>query len=520
VQLGLGSLRPWAKTLRLAYENRHETLPNILDNLGPPSIKQKTMKLVRTRFAPSPSGFLHLGNARTALFAFLYARKTNGRFILRIEDTDQERLVAGSEASIFEDLKWLNLNWDEGPDVGGPLGPYRCSERYDIYKTQLKRLQKATRVYRCFCTTEQLDQDRQLLSSQKKVIKYVGRCLPISDEESEKRSKTENFVWRMHVPSGDPVVVNDIIRGRVEMTRDVLGDFVLCRANGIPVFLFANAIDDAVQEMTHVIRGEDHLSNTFRQVLIYQALGLETPVFVHLPMIGSEDGGKLSKREGSLSIGDLRKDGFIPAGITNYLALLGWSPGDTAETGEKFTLQQLCERFDLDRVHKGRALFDFQKLRFLNHQHLNDLSLDQLAKLAPPHDAAITSMWTDALALVRNDAATLQELYRIEGYLKTPDLNASTSAATILKTDSAKKALTLGLEFFEKALGAEPVESALKNSIQKAGKELGLKGKELFFPFRVALTGVEAGPELVPLSKLLGAKEVASRIQRAISYAT
>jgi glutamyl-tRNA synthetase/nondiscriminating glutamyl-tRNA synthetase len=476
------------------------------------------MKLVRTRFAPSPSGFLHLGNARTALFAFLYARKTKGRFVLRIEDTDQDRLVAGSEASIFEDLKWLRLNWDEGPDVGGPLGPYRCSERYDIYKTQLKRLQKVARVYRCFCTPDQLDQDRKLLASQKKVIKYVGRCLHVSDEDSTKRAQTENFVWRMHIPPGEPVVVNDVIRGRVEMSRDVLGDFVLCRANSIPVFLFANAIDDALQEMTHVIRGEDHLSNTFRQVLIYQALGHETPVFVHLPMIGSEDGGKLSKREGSLSMGDLRKDGFIPAGITNYLALLGWSPGDTAETGEKFTLEQLCERFDLDRVHKGRALFDFQKLSFLNHQHLNDLSLEELAALAPARSPEWAGIWKDAINLVRADAATLNDLYKIEGYLGAPDLKSSKSATEILKGQGPKKALELGLSLFEQQVKSDPVEAALKSSIQRAGKELGLKGKELYFPFRVALTGVEAGPELVPLSKIIGTHEVELRLKRAIEF--
>ncbi|MDB5038430.1 MAG: glutamyl-tRNA synthetase [Bacteriovoracaceae bacterium] len=477
------------------------------------------MALVRTRFAPSPSGFLHLGNARTALFAFLYARKTNGRFILRIEDTDQERLVPGSEASIYEDLKWLNLNWDEGPDIGGPLGPYRCSERYDVYKVQLKRLQKATRVYRCFCTTEQLDQDRALLSSQKKLIKYVGRCLNISDAESEKRAATENFVWRMHIPPGDPVVVNDVIRGKVEMSRDVIGDFVLGRASGVPVFLFANAIDDAVQEMTHVIRGEDHLSNTFRQVLIYQALGHEPPVFVHLPMIGSEGGGKLSKREGSLSIGDLRKEGFIPAGILNYLALLGWSPGDTAQTGEKFSLKELSERFDLERVHKGRALFDYQKLRFLNQQHLNDLSLEELAKLAPPRKPGLEGIWKDAIALVRQDAATLEELYRIDAFLAAPDLKSSPSATTILKGENPKKALQEGLSLFEKAVaGNQPAEVALKESIQAAGKTVGIKGKDLFFPFRVALTGVEAGPELVPLAKILGSSEIISRLKNAIEF--
>ncbi len=476
--------------------------------------------MVRTRFAPSPSGFLHLGNARTALFAFLFARAKKGRFILRIEDTDQERLVEDSERSILEDLKWLGLNWDEGPDIGGPLGPYRCSERYDLYKEQLKRLQKVTRVYRCFCTPDQLDQDRKLLSSQKKVLKYVGRCLSISDQEAEKRSQSEPYVWRMHVAEGAPVVIQDVIRGEVKMEREVLGDFVLSRANQIPVFLFANAVDDALQEMTHVIRGEDHLSNTFRQVLIFQALGYQVPVFAHLPMIGAEDGGKLSKREGSLSIGDLRREGFIPAGILNYLALLGWSPGDTAQMGEKFSVQQLSELFDLDRVHKGRALFDFQKLRFLNQQHMQDLSTEQLAQYAPVRKKEWEPIWNQAIDLIKHDAHTTQELYKIESYLNTPDLKQSEAASKILGIPNSKKALEIGLEHFKQLSdgGAQPVDQALKQSIQTAGKEVGLKGKDLYFPFRIAITGVEAGPELVPLAKILGRDEVILRIERAIQY--
>lgn len=481
-----------------------------------------TPPLVRTRFAPSPSGFLHLGNARTALFAYLYARSKNGRFVLRIEDTDQERIVPESEASILQDLKWLKLNWDEGPDVGGPLGPYRCSERYPIYERELKRLQKVARVYRCFCTNDQLDQDRKLLASQKKIIKYVGRCLNLSEEESKRRAATEQFVWRMHIPDGEPVIVHDVIRDDVKMNREVLGDFVLARVTGIPVFLFANAIDDALQEMTHVIRGEDHLSNTFRQVLIYQALGFKTPVFAHLPMIGSEEGEKLSKRAGSLSIRQLREDGFIPAGIANYLALLGWSPGDTGQTGEKFTLQELSKLFDLDRVHKGRALFDFQKLRFLNQQHLNDISSDELAQLAPPRNENFRPHWKEALELVRHDAATLDELYKIEAFLNSPEYEKSNSAREILRGGNgvkAAQALKRGLELLQKALSENlPVETALKQSIQTAGKELGLKGKELFFPFRVALTGSETGPELVPLAKVLGPQAVQERLQQALQF--
>ncbi len=474
------------------------------------------MKTIRTRFAPSPSGFLHLGNARTALFAYLYAKRYSGRFILRIEDTDQDRLVAGSEASIIEDLKWLQLNWDEGPDVGGPLGPYRCSERYEIYKTELKRLKQQTRVYRCFCSAEQIDEDRKLLSAQKKIIKYVGRCLNISEADSEKRAQTEPYVWRMHVAEGKDVAIQDVIRGDVSMSRDVLGDFVLCRSSGVPVFLFANAIDDAVQEMTHIIRGEDHLSNTFRQVLIFQAMGYETPVFAHLPMIGSEDGGKLSKREGSLSIADLRSQGFIPAGITNYLALLGWSPGDTAKTGEKFTLNELEKLFDLSRVHKGRALFDFQKLKFLNQHHIGSMSLEEIESLVPVKETKWASVWKSALDLVRKDSETLEDFRRVESFLQTPDLASSTSLS-FLQGEKNKQLLSLGLSHLKAALtSSEPIETALKGSIQKAGKDLNVKGKELFFPFRVALTGVEAGPELVPLATILGADETLRRIQSAV----
>lgn len=477
-----------------------------------------TTPIVRTRFAPSPSGFLHLGNARTALFAYLFAKRMNGRFVLRIEDTDQERIVPGSEEAIIRDVKWMNLHWDEGPDIGGPLGPYRCSERYPVYERELKRLQKMTRVYRCFCTPDQLEQDRKLLSSQKKVIKYVGRCLSLSDADSQKRAATEPYVWRMHVPEGGPVEVHDIVRGTVKAQREVLGDFVLCRSTGIPVFLFANVVDDALQEMTHVVRGEDHLSNTFRQVLIYQTMGYKTPLFAHLPMIGSEDGGKLSKRAGSLSIQTLKEEGFLPSAIVNYLALLGWSPGDTKETGEKFTLEQLSKLFDLNRVHKGRALFDFQKLRFLNQQHLLDLSTDRLAELAPAKDPSLSACWKEALELVRHDAATLQELYKVEAYLHKPQYQ-SPAAQEVLKKEKSRQAIERGLAAFSQKADAPSVGQALKDSIQAVGQELGIKGKELFFPFRVAITGADTGPELVPLAKILGSKEISDRLSSALQFA-
>jgi glutamyl/glutaminyl-tRNA synthetase len=271
--------------------------------------------------------------------------------------------------------------------------------------------------------------------------------------------------------------------------------------------------------MTHVIRGEDHLSNTFRQVLIYQAMGYKTPQFAHLPMIGAEDGGKLSKRLGSLSIGQLRDEGFLPQGITNYLALLGWSPGDTAQTGEKFNLDQLTKAFDLHRIHKGRALFDAQKLHFLNQQHMHDLSVDQLVELAPCRLNDWTAQWKDAVQLVKHDASTTQELYKVEEFLNAPKYQDSEVATRNLKGEKSRQAIEFGLGEFKSKVASQSADIALKESIQSAGKSVGLKGKELFFPFRVAITGVEAGPELVPLAKILGPAEIAARLQRALEFA-
>lgn len=476
---------------------------------------------VRTRFAPSPTGILHLGNARTALFAYLYARHHKGSFVLRIEDTDQDRLVEGAEDAIIRDMNWLGLEWNEGPDVGGPVGPYRCSERYNLYEEHLKRIRKNARVYRCFCSAEQLDQDRKLLSSQGKIIKYVGRCRSLSDEESEKRAKTEKFVWRFGVDeSAETIKIQDIIRGEVTMSPEVMGDFIIFRSTGIPVFLFANAVDDALMEISHVTRGEDHLSNTFRQVVIFKALGYKEPLFAHLPMIGDSDGGKFSKRAGSLGIKNLREEGFLPAGVINYLALLGWSPGDTGEHGEKFTKEELIEKFSLERVNKSRALFDPQKLRFLNSVHLQDCSLEDLSEKVLPSKKQWEPIWKDALALVKHDVSTLNELKKIEEFLEDPKLSESLAASEVLTKEGSAALLNAGILALEEELQKGlPIDEALKEATKAAGKKMNVKGKQLFFPFRVALTGKDAGPELAPLAKVLGKEVVLSRLKNAEVFA-
>lgn len=479
------------------------------------------MSEVRTRFAPSPTGFMHLGNARTALFAYLTAKRHNGSFVLRIEDTDQERLVEGAEEAIYRDLKWLGIDWDEGPDVGGPFGPYKCSERYKIYDDYLKRIRKEARVYRCFATPEELEQDRKLQASQGKPLKYSGRYRDLSDAESQKRADSgEKFVWRMYVDeSAPPITIQDMIRGEVTMSPEVIGDFVLFRSSGIPVFLFANAVDDALMEISHVTRGEDHLSNTFRQVLIYRALGFKEPMFAHMPMIGDTDGGKFSKRAGSLSIENLKEEGFVPAGILNYMALLGWSPGDTAETGEKFTKAELEKAFDLSRVHKGRALYDPKKLRFLNSEHLKDMSVEELIAWAPVRNEEWRDIWPKALELIRHDCATMTELYKVEEFLASPKHDESETSREVLKVEPVKAMLELALKKFSEERGSAPdAGAALQASIKAVGKELGVKGKNLFFPFRVALTAKGSGPEMGPLAQVLGFDEVENRLRSAIEY--
>lgn len=477
--------------------------------------------LVRTRFAPSPTGFMHLGNARTALFAYLYARHCKGRFILRIEDTDQERLVEGSEEAIYRDLKWLGLEWDEGPDVGGPMGPYKCSDRYDLYNEYLKKLQKEVRVYRCFATPEELEQDRKLQLSQGKPIKYSGRYRQLSDEESKKRASAgEAFVWRMEVDeSAPPIVIQDLIRGEVKMDPTVMGDFVLFRSNGVPVFLFANAVDDALMEITHVTRGEDHLSNTFRQVLIFRALGFPEPVFAHLPLIGDSDGGKFSKRAGSLSLSNLKEQGYLREGIMNYLALLGWSPGDTGETGEKFSKAELIERFELSRVNKSRALFDQDKLNFLNGAHLHEKSGEELAELLPCPQESWCAFWPQALELVKKDAKTLKDLEGVVHFLEEPRYEEPEVVA-VLKSEESQKVLESAAQIFEANFReAQSTSTAFKDMSKMLGQETGLKGKSLFFPLRAALTGKTAGPELAPFVEILGPEKVVKRLFEAKRFA-
>src|SRR6478609_7177748 len=334
---------------------------------------------MRLRFAPSPTGLLHVGNARTALFNWLLARGQGGRFVLRIEDTDRERSTAESERSILDDLRWLGLDWDEGPDREGGHGPYRQSERMAIYRAHADRLLSDGRAYHCFCSQELLETDRQAAMAAGQPPRYVGRCRGIDSATARARLKAgETAVIRFRVPDHRDVSFDDAVRGTVTISTDVIGDPVLLRSDGTPAYNFAVVIDDALMGITQVIRGEDHISNTPRQVLIYEAFGWTPPRFAHLSLVLGPDHAPLSKRHGATSVAEFREKGYLPEALVNYLALIGWSPGGGDEL---LPLDELARRFSLGGVSHSAGVFDEEKLAWANRHYLKLAEPVRLAAL-------------------------------------------------------------------------------------------------------------------------------------------
>jgi nondiscriminating glutamyl-tRNA synthetase len=345
------------------------------------------MTIDRVRIAPSPTGPLHIGTARTALFNFLHARHTGGTFILRLEDTDVARSSLAFEKDILDGLHWLGLRWDEGPEVAGeaargPFGPYRQMERLPRYAEAAERLKAADRAYPCYCTPEELDAERKRLEAARLPPRYSGRCAHLTpDQRATFEAEGRRPALRFRVGEGT-VVIDDIVRGRVEIDVDNLGgDFVIVRADGTPLYHFTVVVDDAAMQITHVIRGEDHLSNTPKHILLFRALGHEPPAFAHLPLILNPDRTKMSKRKSQTAIDDYRAEGFIPEALVNYLALLGWSTGTEEEV---LSLDELVKRFDLGQVNKAGAVFDRERLEWLNGQWIRRLEADDLIERLRP----------------------------------------------------------------------------------------------------------------------------------------
>ncbi|HHX49909.1 MAG TPA: glutamate--tRNA ligase [Clostridia bacterium] len=480
------------------------------------------MDEIRVRFAPSPTGPLHIGGARSALFNFLLAKKAGGTFVLRIEDTDLERSSPEAEENIKESLKWLGITWDEGADAGGELGPYRQTERLSIYDHYAQQLLASGQAYRCYCTDEELEAQRQSLLAKGEMPRYLGNCRELTEEQEEafRRQGTKPAI-RFRVPAGELISVNDLVRGEVVFESDGIGDFVIVKSDGIPTYNFAVVIDDALMKISHVVRGEEHLSNTPRQILIYQALGFSQPAFAHISLILGKDRSKMSKRHGSTSVVQYREKGYLPAALVNFLALLGWSPEGEEEI---FSLEELIERFSLDRVAKNPAVFDLDKLNWINGYYIRQASPELITEMAisylqaagylPGEITRETYQQTvKMVAAVQEYLPCVSEIVNHVQLFFSPSITIETEEArAVIEEEQVPEVVRV----FARKLDSTPdLESAtVKKILKETGKELKLGGRKVFMPLRVALTGRMHGPELHDIISILGKEEVLRRLRQ------
>jgi nondiscriminating glutamyl-tRNA synthetase len=498
---------------------------------------------MRVRFAPSPSGHLHVGNVRTALFNWLLARGQEGTFILRIEDTDVERSSADSDATILEDLRWLGLDWDEGPEVGGPVGPYRSSERLGKYQSRARVLIEQGRAYYCFCTPEQLDAERKEALANNLPPKYSGRCAQLDPEESRKRVQSkEPAAVRFRTPENREIVFTDLVRGDIRFHTDVIGDQVLLRSDGHPAYNFAVVVDDGLMGVTHVVRGEDHISNTPRQILIYDALGFAAPAFGHVAMVLGPDHTKLSKRHGAVSVDEFREKGYLPEALLNYLALLSWSPGENQEV---VPIREMAKRFSLSDVGHSASVFDEEKLAWVNRHYLKDADPERLARLSMPYLeragyiigrlkpegfaflASLVPVFNTSVDRLDQVPMRLRQLFQFSAAAALED-------ATIRSEVGGGPARQV-IDALAEELHAAPRiadKQAFRAVADRVKQKTGQKARALFHPIRIALTGAGDGPELdllVPamdrgadlnsssgIAAVLGARERAMQFARAL----
>jgi nondiscriminating glutamyl-tRNA synthetase len=478
------------------------------------------MTQVRVRFAPSPTGYLHIGGARTALINLAFARNQKGVFVLRIEDTDLERSEESYLESILTSLKWLDMDWDEGVGKGGPCGPYRQSECFELYETTADKLLKSRDGYYCYCLPDELEERRKLALKEGGPLGYDNRCRSLSSSQEEKLiQEGRQPVVRFRVPDSHAIVIEDIVRGRISFDPGTISDFIILRADKRPTFHFANVIDDLRMRITHVIRGEDHLPNTPRHVLLFKALGAEPPLFAHLSLILGPDGSRLSKRHGATGVEDFREAGYLPGAILNWLAMLGYAPPDGNEV---FTLERFAEDFSLDTLGKSAAIFDKAKLDWLNGIYLRNTPLKELSELCKPHMSGagydISRYSDDSLPeivdTIKDKLTVLPDCVREAAvYFEPIDKLLESDAREFLKSDQlAQKVLSAFADELKK------LDSISPEDIRKIGKTIqqatGAKGKQLYMPIRIAVTGKMHGPELVRALPILGRDECVSRSEK------
>ncbi len=484
-----------------------------------------TNKEVRVRFAPSPTGDLHVGNIRTALFDWAYARHTGGKFIFRIEDTDRERVTDEYIAAALDTLRWLGLQWDEGPEVGGPFGPYMQSQRLDIYAEWAQKFLDQGDAYYCYCSSEELEARREAQRAANVAPGYDGKCRNLSPEElAAFLAEGRKPVVRMRMPDGH-TTFTDLIRGEVSFDHNFVPDFVLVRGDGSPLYTLAVAVDDVMMKITHVLRGEDLLSSTPRQIRVYQAMGLseaEYPEFAHLPFVMGQDNAKLSKRNGEVSIAWYRDAGYLPEAICNYLALLGWSPGDDREDVSR---EEIAQLFTVERVHSSPARFDMKKLEAINGDKIRALDLeDFLARVLPflKRDDVVTgteaelSVVRQALPLIQERIATLAEVTQMVKFLFVEDFVVDVDSAPKIADEQSQSVLKAALVALETLSdwSHDAIEAALRATLIEG---LGLKPRIAFGGVRIAVTGSHISPPLFESMELLGRERSLARIKASIA---
>jgi glutamyl-tRNA synthetase len=476
-------------------------------------------KPVRVRFAPSPTGYLHVGGLRTALYNFLFAKHHSGKFILRIEDTDQTRKVEGAVENLIETLKWAGVMYDEGPDRDSSVGPYVQSQRLEIYRHHAKELINANKAYYCFCTSERLAEVRQKQMDLKQSPSYDRHCRTLSRTEAEQRvAASERHVIRMKVPLDGELTFEDVIRGKITIAYKMLDDQVLIKSDGFPTYHLAVVVDDHLMGITHVIRGEEWLSSVPKHILLYQYFGWEVPVLVHLPLLLNPDKSKLSKRQGDVAVEDYRDKGYLKEAIINFIAFLGWNPGDEREI---FSMDQLVRDFSLERVGTSGAVFNVDKLNWLNQQHIKLKSNEELAQLIKPHipkekwNIDDEQYFFKVIGLMKERLTFPQDFIEMGNYFfRDPEIFDEAGFKKNWESESGErmKLLSSRLEALD-----EYSHASIESALRLLSEELAIKPSKLIHPARLALSGRTTGPGLFEMMELLGKETVVRRLFSAVN---
>ncbi|WP_347552816.1 glutamate--tRNA ligase [Pseudalkalibacillus hwajinpoensis] len=481
---------------------------------------------VRVRYAPSPTGYLHIGNARTALFNYLFARSQNGKFIIRIEDTDQTRNVEGGVENQLDYLKWLGMDWDESIDKEGGYGPYTQMERLDLYTDHTKEILNKELAYKCYCTEDELEAEREAQRARGEMPRYSGKCRHLTADQREKlEAEGRQPSIRFAVQRDKEYAFDDIVKDRVSFESNGIGDFVIVKKNGIPTYNYAVAIDDHHMRISHVLRGDDHISNTPKQLMIYEAFGWEPPKFGHMTLIVNDQKKKLSKRDKSIVqyIEQYHDLGFLPEALFNFVTLLGWSPKGEEEL---FTKEQLVDIFDPERLSTSPAVFDSQKLYWMNNQYIKEASLDRVVELALPHlieagkfpleMTAEQKDWAkELIGLYQEQLHYGREIVELTELFFKQEIQYNEEAMEVLNEEQIPEVMQGFLDQLEGIDEFEP--SAIKSAIKATQKATGHKGKKLFMPIRVATTGETHGPELQQAIALLGREAVNARLNQVLN---